>query len=77
MESMSEESTNESARYALPPASFAFLVLSLRAQCEAHLGFMNLAGFGQKRLSNQAQNRQTDRRRGRQQSGKAPSQRRG
>jgi len=39
---MSDESTNESARYALPPASFAFLVLSLRAQCEAHLGFMNL-----------------------------------
>jgi len=37
---MSDESTNESARFALPPASFTFLVLSLRAQCEGHLGLM-------------------------------------
>src|SRR5439155_22538926 len=31
-------------RFALPPASFTFLVLSLRAQCEGHLGLMS---FGQ------------------------------
>ena len=41
---MSEENTNEAPRYSLPPASFAFLVLSLRAQCESSLGLMN---FGQ------------------------------
>jgi len=38
---MSDESTNDSQRYPLPPASFAFLVLSLRAQCESHLGLMD------------------------------------
>jgi hypothetical protein len=41
---MSEENTNEAPRYTLPPASFAFLVLSLRAQCESSLGLMH---FGQ------------------------------
>jgi Domain of unknown function (DUF1844) len=41
---MSEENTNEAPRYDLPPASFAFLVLSLRAQCESSLGLMH---FGQ------------------------------
>jgi Domain of unknown function (DUF1844) len=39
---MSEENTNEAPRYTLPPASFAFLVLSLRAQCESSLGLMHL-----------------------------------
>jgi hypothetical protein len=39
---MSQENTNEAPRFELPPASFAFLVLSLRAQCEAALGLMPL-----------------------------------
>jgi hypothetical protein len=39
---MSEENTNEAPLYTLPPASFAFLVLSLRAQCESSLGLMPL-----------------------------------
>jgi len=38
---MSEENTNEAPRFTMPPASFAFLVLSLRAQCESSLGLMN------------------------------------
>ena len=38
---MSDAPTNESARMPLPPASFTFLVISLRAQCEAHLGLMH------------------------------------
>jgi hypothetical protein len=38
------ESANEMPRFSLPPASFTFLVLSLRAQCESHLGLMH---FGQ------------------------------
>jgi len=41
---MSEESTQEAPQYSLPPATFTFLVLSLRAQCESSLGLMN---FGQ------------------------------
>lgn len=41
---MSEENTNEAPRFPLPPASFSFLVLSLRAQCESYLGLMQ---FGQ------------------------------
>ncbi len=41
---MSQENTNEAPRFDLPPASFAFLVLSLRAQCEAALG---LTPFGE------------------------------
>jgi Domain of unknown function (DUF1844) len=41
---MSEENITEAPRYSLPPASFTFLVLSLRAQCESSLGLMN---FGQ------------------------------
>jgi hypothetical protein len=40
---MSEAST-ESQKYTLPPATFSLLVLSLRAQCESHLGLMH---FGQ------------------------------
>jgi hypothetical protein len=44
MDLMSEENTNEAPQYSLPPASFAFLVLSLRAQCESSLGLMR---FGQ------------------------------
>ncbi len=42
---MSDEVINESQREAprmpLPPASFLFLILSLRAQCEIQLGLMN------------------------------------
>ena len=34
------ESRQEEAQIPLPPASFAFLVLSLRAQCEMQLGLM-------------------------------------
>ena len=45
IESMSDEVTNESQqdapRMPLPPASFLFLVLSLRAQCEIQLGLMH------------------------------------
>jgi len=53
MDSMSDEVNNESkqeskqesqqepARMPLPPASFLFLVLSLRAQCEIQLGLMH------------------------------------
>ncbi|MBS1857030.1 MAG: DUF1844 domain-containing protein [Acidobacteria bacterium] len=41
---MSQENTNEAPRFEMPPASFAFLVLSLRAQCEAALG---LTPFGE------------------------------
>ena len=44
MVSMSEENTNESPRFQMPPASFAFLVLSLRAQCESSLGLMHFGG---------------------------------
>jgi hypothetical protein len=44
MGEMSEESTNAPERYQLPPASFTLLILSLRAQCESHLGLMQ---FGQ------------------------------
>ena len=45
---MSDVDTNlqnpEENRMQLPPASFAFIVLSLRAQCEMQLGLMH---FGQ------------------------------
>ena len=41
---MSEASPVDPQKYTLPPATFALLVLSLRAQCEVHLGLMN---FGQ------------------------------
>ena len=40
IESMSETSTG-TARVPLPPASFSFLVLSLRAQAETYLGLMH------------------------------------
>jgi hypothetical protein len=44
MDSMSDEIINEpqpeAPRMPLPPASFLFLVLSLRAQCEIQLGLM-------------------------------------
>ena len=43
---MSEESTQETPRYSLPPATFTFLVLSLRAQCESSLGLMQ---FGEEK----------------------------
>ena len=36
-----QESQQESPRMPLPPASFLFLVLSLRAQCEIQLGLMH------------------------------------
>src|ERR1022692_3095383 len=35
------ESQQETPRMPLPPASFLFLVLSLRAQCEIQLGLMH------------------------------------
>jgi hypothetical protein len=35
------ESEQEAPRMPLPPASFLFLVLSLRAQCEIQLGLMH------------------------------------
>ena len=39
---MPEETTAaEESRFPLPPASFAFLVMSLRAQAEMQLGLMN------------------------------------
>jgi Domain of unknown function (DUF1844) len=51
MDSMSDEAINQSQpeaesqpeapRMPLPPASFLFLVLSLRAQCEIQLGLMH------------------------------------
>jgi hypothetical protein len=49
---MSDEVNNESQqapeaeapRMPLPPASFLFLVLSLRAQCEIQLGLMHYGG---------------------------------
>jgi hypothetical protein len=49
MDSMSDEAINEAdneapreePRMPLPPASFLFLVLSLRAQCEIQLGLMH------------------------------------
>jgi len=37
----SEESQDEEFRMPLPPASFSFLVLSLRAQAEMQLGLMH------------------------------------
>jgi Domain of unknown function (DUF1844) len=40
-ETPQEESQQEAARMPLPPASFLFLVLSLRAQCEIQLGLMH------------------------------------
>ena len=36
-----QESEQEAPRMPLPPASFLFLVLSLRAQCEIQLGLMH------------------------------------
>jgi hypothetical protein len=36
-----QEAPREEPRMPLPPASFLFLVLSLRAQCEMHLGLMH------------------------------------
>jgi hypothetical protein len=41
------ESQQEEPRMPLPPASFLFLVLSLRAQCEIQLGLMQY-GEGEK-----------------------------
>ena len=47
---MSEVDTNstqpEEMDFPLPPASFTFLVLSMRAQCEMQLGLMN---FGEEK----------------------------
>jgi hypothetical protein len=37
---MSEEPISDAPPMPLPPATFLFLVLSLRAQCEVHLGLM-------------------------------------
>ena len=42
-----QEAEQEAARMPLPPASFLFLVLSLRAQCEIQLGLMHY-GDGEK-----------------------------
>jgi hypothetical protein len=39
--SMSDAAPPETTPFPLPPASFSFLILSLRAQCEAHLGLMH------------------------------------
>jgi hypothetical protein len=36
--------TEEQASYPLPPATFTFLVLSLRAQAEMQLGLMHFGG---------------------------------
>jgi hypothetical protein len=41
-----QEAEREEPRMPLPPASFLFLVLSLRAQCEMQLGLMN---YGQEK----------------------------
>jgi hypothetical protein len=41
------ESPQDSPRMPLPPASFLFLVMSLRAQCEIQLGLMHY-GEGEK-----------------------------
>src|SRR5664279_780670 len=41
------ESQQEAPRMPLPPASFLFLVMSLRAQCEIQLGLMHY-GEGEK-----------------------------
>ena len=41
MNPMSEEATNEAQQPLLPPASFSFLVLSLRTQCESSLGLFH------------------------------------
>lgn len=45
---MSDVDTNpqqaEDMDFPLPPASFTFLVLSMRAQCEMQLGLMNFGG---------------------------------
>jgi hypothetical protein len=38
------KSMSESASFPLPPATFSFLIFSMRAQVEAHLGLMS---FGQ------------------------------
>ena len=52
IETMSDEITNESPQEAprmpLPQPSFAFLVLSLRAQCEMQLGLMHFGGDDEK-----------------------------
>ena len=36
-----QDSPQDEPRMPLPPPTFAFMVLSLRAQCEVHLGLMN------------------------------------
>ena len=38
---MSQETAGDTQRYQLPPASFAFLVMSLSAQCQSSLGLMH------------------------------------
>ena len=49
---MSDEITNETQqeemRIPLPQPSFAFIVLSLRAQCEMQLGLMHFGGDDEK-----------------------------
>ncbi len=36
-----QDSRQDEPRMPLPPPTFAFMVLSLRAQCEVHLGLMH------------------------------------
>ena len=52
MKRMSDEITNESkheaGHFPLPPPSFAFLVISLRAQCEMQLGLMHFGEDSEK-----------------------------
>lgn len=38
------EAAGEEIRMPLPPATFEFLIFSLRAQAEMHLGFMHFGG---------------------------------
>ena len=43
-----QESKQDEYRPPLPPASFSFFVLSLRAQCEMQLGLMHFGGEEEK-----------------------------
>ncbi|HEY1493330.1 MAG TPA: DUF1844 domain-containing protein, partial [Candidatus Solibacter sp.] len=45
---ITKESLEEAARIPLPQPSFAFIVLSLRAQCEMQLGLMHFGGEDEK-----------------------------
>ena len=46
-EEVTQDQTSEEAHFPLPPASFSFLVMSLRAQAEMQLGLMHF-GEGEK-----------------------------